>query len=382
MLSAGTPVITAIGMATPLGTAETACAAARAGLNGFHALEGFESFDSEAGESVSIQGSAIGGALKGFAGPGRIASLVEIALKDLADKVEGGFSFEQIPTVIVVSNEYYWREAHWQELSPSGESLPFDVDEVLDSEILNRRQIMVEKTLPTAINLSGVSLNKELLSIVTGNQAQLFAVLQYVEQNMLAGNMESCVVGAVDSLTDQRTLENALSLQLVQTAENPVGFIPGEAACFILFERFDSAKQRGANILGAVLRSEFQQEEAHRFSDVPITGALLAEVILKALVTDENRVSEVGDMIGNINGDIWRAKEFGGALTRLPDYVRNLPLWLPNRYFGETGVVSSAIALGYGLHRFSRNCSNGENTLVWASGDDGCKGSCILSKVQ
>ena len=382
MLSAGTPVITAIGMATPLGTAEAACAAARAGLNGFQALEGFDSFDSESGDSVSIQGSAIGGALKGFTGPGRIASLVEIALKDLADRVEDSFSFKQIPTVIVVSNEYYWREAYLQELSPSAESLPFDVDEVLESEILYRKQMMTEKTLPTAINLSGVPLNKDLFSTVTGDQAHLFAVLQYIEQNMQAGNMGSCVVGAVDSLTDHRTLENILRLKLVQTAENPIGFIPGEAACFILLERLDAAKKRGANILGAVLHSEFQHEDAHRFSQVPITGALLAEVILKVLATKEDSASIVGDMIGNINGDIWRAKEFGSALTRLPDSVRNLPLWLPNRYFGETGVASAAIALGYGLHRFNRNCSNSENTLVWVSGDDGCKGSCILSKVQ
>jgi hypothetical protein len=76
-------------------------------------------------------------------------------------------------------------------------------------------------------------------------------------------------------------------------------------------------------------------------------------------------------MIGSLNGDSWRAQEWGTALTRLPRAVADLPLRLPAASLGEIGTAFPLVAAALALQGQLRGYAG--FTLVWSGGDDGAR---------
>lgn len=378
MIAPHTPVVTGIGMATSLGTAQISCAAARAGLSGISLSEDVFVNDAETGETAAIQVCQIEGLCNGLDRMARCSVMGEIAVRDLAQS-ENLPDLSAIPAIVCVSNEYYWREHYLKELLPSRDSLPFALEETLDFEITSRLENYQNKLVPLISKLSNVPLNETSVVFTTGAQAHPIQILDSLLTKFVADEMQSCLLILLDSMIDERSLHCIDGLGLVKDANNPIGVIPGEASVAMLVERYDAAKQRQAEILGAISDCAFKVDHNHRFSDTPITGKILADTILE--IVDEDVIGTVGEMIGNLNGDMWRAKEWGGSLTRLPTRIGELPGRSPSQHFGETGVCDSAIAIAMGLHDFARKGVK-HNLLIWSSGDDGGKGAVILSPVH
>ncbi|MGC3997783.1 MAG: hypothetical protein QM767_09940 [Anaeromyxobacter sp.] len=84
-------------------------------------------------------------------------------------------------------------------------------------------------------------------------------------------------------------------------------------------------------------------------------------------------------LIGSLNGDGWRAREWGLALTRLPAHVRETPLLLPATSLGELGTAFPLTAAVLAHRAIARRYAGGGSVLVWAGGDDGAKGALIVA---
>jgi len=383
MLKPSTPVITGIGIASPLGDAQSACAAARAGLTRIQDLALFSVQDDETGEQVPLKGCALTGVTDGLGALARLSVLGSLAITDLVSNLNvANDSLATMPTIVCLSNEVYWRAAHYIDLEETKDDLPFDLDEMLDGEIENRLRTYQEGLLGRIERLSGIKLNNKNVVFSTGDQANFAHVLQQVEENFLSNNVDSCFILTIDSLLEERTFNNALRLNLIKDTNNPIGIIPGEAAIALLVERYDHAVNRKAQPLAAVTACTYLHDELNRFSDGPVTGRILAEVIDAVVVDNENQPLSIDGMIVNLNGDIWRAKEWGAALTRLPDWIRELPIQLVTQYFGETGVTSAPLSVGLAIHRFVRNYAVRDNVLIWVSGDGGGKGAVRVSRIN
>ena len=383
MLKPTTPIITGIGVASPLGDAQSTCAAARAGLNRIKDLELYSVQDDESGKQVPLKACALAGVTDGLGGLARLSVLGSLAISDLANNLDKNKNqLATIPTVVSLSNEVYWRVAHYRELEEFKDDLPYDLDEMLDGEIDKRLQNYQENLLNRIELLSGIKLNKNTAVFSTGDQANFVHVMHQVEENFTSNNVASCLVLNIDSLLEERSLENILRLNLVKDTNNPIGIIPGEAAVALLVERYDHAIKRKAKMLAAISECVYLHDDTNRFNDGPITGHVLADAIDTAAASDENESFAIDGMIANLNGDIWRAKEWGAALTRLPEQIRELPVQFVAQYFGETGVASAPLSVGLAAHRFSRKYAVHDNVLVWVSGDDGGKGAIRVSRIN
>src|SRR5207249_10634096 len=97
----------------------------------------------------------------------------------------------------------------------------------------------------------------------------------------------------------------------LKTAARPIGALPGEGAAFFLVETRDKAARRGAEIHGSIESLVLTKEPVERFSAEPPLGKALSAAILQTLEGLPGSGAEVGLLIGNLNGDEWRAREWG-----------------------------------------------------------------------
>jgi 3-oxoacyl-[acyl-carrier-protein] synthase-1 len=100
-------------------------------------------------------------------------------------------------------------------------------------------------------------------------------------------------------------------------------------------------------------------------------GRGLAQAVGESL--DEARVQTfAGDIITDLNGEVWRATEYGGLRvllrSRMDDSVTDV---LPAISIGDVGSGSAAVGLCVAARSFVRRYSSGEYALVLTSTERG-----------
>lgn len=220
--------------------------------------------------------------------------------------------------------------------------------------------------------------------IIFGDQSGIAKAINDASVLLSSGQCDYCIVGGIDSYIEENVLAPATYFNLVKTEGMPVGFQPGEAAAFILLEKQDSATERGVKIEAVVGGGTNSKEPCHRLSKEGVSlGIELTECIVSTIgyLTEQNM--NLGLIIGNLNGDSYRANEWGHALVRLGSKfptIGRLPQWYPALSFGETGAATGCIAICMVIKGFNRDYSPSANVLVWLTSDTGATGSFFLQK--
>jgi 3-oxoacyl-[acyl-carrier-protein] synthase-1 len=188
----------------------------------------------------------------------------------------------------------------------------------------------------------------------------------------------SCVVGAVDCLIEYPVLAWLEEAGRLKTESSSSGFIPGEAAAFLVLERESQALRRGAPRLAEILLPSLAREEAPILSGKPVFGNGLAQSIRASLSLAE---AQVDGMICDLNGEYYRMKEWSLALTKVFDGSVVVPeLWHPAENMGDVGAASGIVFVVIAVRALARSYFSGPNVLVWASSDDGQRGSVIVRR--
>jgi 3-oxoacyl-[acyl-carrier-protein] synthase-1 len=332
-------VLSALGMVSSLGPdAVCACAAAKAGLTRTRPCE-YTAFDPVSDEPEPVLGHAVSTLTDGFRGIGRLLRLAVPALQQVVEAaalLPG--DMPQTGLVVVLPSGFYVAAA----AVVTDEERQF---EALPELGAGRLQGQCRAALPRRL-CAAVDLPAPVRSLlVFEDQAGIGTALHTAIQWIARGDVKRCIVGGVDSYLEPEVLSATESLDTLKTAANPVGFMPGEGACFVLL----AAEGRGAR-LGGVATGEIGP---HQFSPKPAHGRALARAIGRLDTTPCTAV------IGGLNGTEWTATQWGHALTLLPSGLRNAPLRVPVASFGEAGAAGGFFALALAL----RNAT--APTLVW-----------------
>jgi hypothetical protein len=262
-------LVTGLGLACSLHDVVTACAAARAGIVRARELPYFGVFDEDAVEFVPVTGHECRPLTGGFQGNARLLRLGVAALKDLfayAGLKPGGFS----RTALFLNLRSPF-------LSWAGQSSAKDPQSDERPERGSRHPLM-----DALCRLGGLPIAEELRFVLHGDHHGVATALNEASALLRRSAVERCIIGGIDSFLERETLELLNRLRLLKTAENPVGFMPGEAAAFFILERADVARQRGARIEAELVATSLVTEQAHRFSG-PTPGSGLATAMRRAL---------------------------------------------------------------------------------------------------
>ena len=189
-----------------------------------------------------------------------------------------------------------------------------------------------------------------------------------------------CIVGGMDSLVEYPALAWLEEASRLKTDDRPHGFIPGEAAAFLILELESTAKQRGVPILCKILDTAYTKEEASILSDKPLFGKGLSESIQKVLNNQRMGIDRIDGIICDLNGEHYRMKEWGLAQSRIFDGSIPVPeLWHPAENIGDVGAASAVVFSAIAAAAINRDYFKGSNLLIWTSSDAGGRGSMLLT---
>lgn len=189
-----------------------------------------------------------------------------------------------------------------------------------------------------------------------------------------------CIIGGIDSLVEYPSLAWLEEKGRLKTDDRPYGFIPGEAAAFLVLELESNARQRGAPVLCEILETAYGMEEANIFSDKPLFGKRLSESINKVLNTQGMGIDKINGIICDLNGEHYRMKEWGLVQSRIFDGSTPVPeLWHPAECIGDVGAASIIVFTAIAAVAVNNGYFNGTNILIWTSSDMGGRGSLLLT---
>ncbi|MCP3143952.1 TIGR02270 family protein [Pyxidicoccus xibeiensis] len=358
--------VTGGGMVSAIGDgAASSCAASRAGVVRISALEGYALWDEDLREVEPARGHQVSWLTDGFSGLGRLIVLGSAALRDLHPAVRQD-DWRRSAVFLVTGNDFY--RGMLQEEAPHAEER-----EWLRGQCLHR-------LIPATLRAAGVQGAPRTQEVLFGEVGFLQA-LQRAREQLERGVVERCIIGGVDTLVEPHLLRALDQLGLLKGPERAVGLLPGEAAAFLVLERADAARRHGASVQALVESPSIGAEPFHRFSREPAVGAVLAEVIAQALGGDGGAGGRTGLVIAGLNGDEYRARDWGHALIRLRGrrlLPEDCPEWYPAISFGDVGAAAGPLAVLLAAHAFRRRYAGTDAALLWMVGDDGSRGALRL----
>ena len=340
---------------------ESSCAASRAGILRISPVDEVSVYDEQAQQNEPARGHLIPMVSEGFTGLGRLTALACAGLRDL-----GRHNPWEAPSrsafYLAVSNDF-----HRGLLEEQGH-LPPEHEARLTS--------YAQRLIPRLFKAAGVKEAPREHRVLFG-ESGLLQALREATLRLQDGRLDRCIVGAVDSLVEPRVVEALAQLGLLRTPANPVGVFPGEAAAFVVLESLTLAARRGAAVAALLEAPSLKTEPFHRRSGLHAQGRALSQSILETLDTVPDRGVHTGLIIGALNGDAYRAQDWGHALVhlRMDGRLAPVPAWYPAASFGELGAATGLVGLCMAARGFARGYARTDNVLVWTSGDDGTRGA-------
>lgn len=353
-MSSANVVVTGIGMTTPVGlTAAQSCAAVRGGIAAITELEHRVEIEYE---PTPVMGCAIGAVTDGYLGLGRWSRLATSALRDLMATTR-------------LSAEELGASALYLALPP-----------------LNRGGIdaRVPQSLGTRIGewLKAPGLSGRTYMFPYGHAAAAGAFAMAL-QHIGGGAVERGIVCGVDSLVEPETLDFLLSKRRLKIGDHVDGFIPGEAAACLLLERASTATARGASPLAVVDAAGTAMESSTVWADAPSTAVGLSDAVRSAFAQLPNRGTDTGLVICDLNGESYRAKEYGTTAVRaLAKTTASWALWHPADCIGDTGAAAFTVSACIGVRALAKDYAKTNRALVIGSSDDGLRGALSLRRAS
>lgn len=358
--------ITALGMATPLApTMPDSCAAFRAVIRRASNLNTVDPCEHAALGREPIAACRAAYLAEGYCSGAKTVLLGGIALSDLLRRrpIDGGGSRTGMALHL---SDCFLLDAVAE---PPDEWLP------LPSAQWRQQSASL---IPRMLADCGLNIPLEHRHLSFGAHAGFVAALQTGADMVLGGQVDRCLVGAVDSCLDPEFLLAAAVKGVLKTAMNPVGFVPGEAAAFALLERTTDARRAAARPIASFTCGPLVPGAFDRFSDKPPDGVVLARAIRSLLGAEAGR-ADVAVVIGDLNGDEYRARNWGGALARVRSRgVLNAPMWIPALGFGETGSAAGAVGLCLAARAMERGILRGP-ALAWLSDESGTAAALMVT---
>lgn len=370
-LAADAIVITGLGMRSSLGGVITACAAARAGISAGKELGHFLVFDEDGVEEGAI-GHPVSTAA-GFQGAAKLLCLAWPALEEALQREDlRSVDHERTGLYICLTDPKSRRSLE----DGNGTKPPNP----------RSKPSFGNASCAKLMRLAALGVPRSNWNFIPDGQSGIVRAVLEASTKLKAGQWHRCLVGGVDSLLDESTLQSLQGARRLKTASKPDGLQPGEAAAFVVLERFDVARRRNAEILAAVTGGSVTTDGGHSGADDHGDSAAgLAKAVLALLSTADAPMTDGFWFISDHNGEHHRARELGNVIvnlsSKLPD-VAARPLWFPAASFGDTGAASGAIAICMATQSFVRGYPNGLSALILSSSDRAARGALRIDSVS
>jgi 3-oxoacyl-[acyl-carrier-protein] synthase-1 len=349
-------------MTTALGySANDSLAAARAGLSRAAALPIHNFGGDKRWGDAPLVGHAVSGLSGGHVGIGKILALGREALKDLLRSRPISEADWKRTGLYLNLSDHFLLDAHaavpdgWDHYGLSERP---SVVWRRDCASLNAKLFVRARGGPVPENQR----------LYFGGHTGIAQAVADAARALHSGALDRCIVGGVDSCIELHLLESAAKAGMLKTAAFPVGFLPGEGACFILLEKTEKLSGARRPSISAV--PTLVRDPLNRFSESPPNGRALAQAVEGAL---QSSAQKLGLVIGDLNGDPYRANDWGYSVVRLHEKfgIGDIPMWRVATSFGEVGAATGVVAIAMAARAMERGYAPEGSALVWLASDSG-----------
>lgn len=361
-----TVAITGMGAVTSVGLdAVTTCASIRTGLSRPELLLEHEVLDREEQAPIGITGHPVSLVTRGFVGVARWLQLAALALQDLARSAN-------LPGP---EDTRFWSATLCYVVVPVLDVPRFLVEPACDTgDAVTARFVH-----PLHARVAPFFSLARAVTWCRGRVGALEAV-QRAAEHFRQREHERVVVLAVDSLTDDSALAWLAEQDRLKHDDNPVGLSPGEGAAAFMLEAPWSARARGAMVLAHIVAAATAQEPRALMSGHRSQGEALARVVAAAL-GGPGGLPYAAEVIADLNGETWRAEEYGHARVRVPRSTwEGDAVELPATSVGDLGAAMTALQLVLACRSLHRGYASTDRVLLTTSDEYGHVGAAVLEK--
>jgi 3-oxoacyl-[acyl-carrier-protein] synthase-1 len=220
---------------------------------------------------------------------------------------------------------------------------------------------------------------EDVMSVPLGHAAGLVA-LELALRELDAGHTHACVVGGVESYLHPATIDWLDESGRLATAANRSGFVPGEAAGFVLVTTAATARAWRLPALASIRGVATVLDPNAAATARVCAGDSLTAAIASATLGLQLPQEKIATTYCDLNGERHRTEEFLYVPLRLP-----APFIDANRYeapataWGDVGAASGPLYLILAAASGQRGYARGPHVLAWASSNGGTRAATTLS---
>ena len=360
-----TPVVSALGLVTSLGhDAVTCCAAIRAGLTRAASLPDTEVLDPDTHTMVPAVGHAVFNLTGGKSALARWLAMGRQAFIDLCHS-------SGLPGA---ADTAFW------ERTGLGLIVPVVDDERFMFFEPFRDGAIQESYVRPLVRSLAVPINSARVFLLAEGRTGAVRALAGIDALFDRQPLDRIILLATDSYLDGHSLEWLVQSERLKQAELPAGLMPGEAAAAVMIEREEATDQRGGARLARVTAARVDSERETFLNKERKHGRAIARAIRGVLGPAGERPFS-GDVITDLNGEAWRAYEFGAALTQVPrTMLDDYRVLTPAASTGELGAASGLTGLIIATKSFARGYASSSSALITCVSGGGRVGAILMVK--
>jgi len=214
-----------------------------------------------------------------------------------------------------------------------------------------------------------------------GHAAGLLA-LDAACQKIHAGQQPVCVVAGVDSYWNFETLEWLDQNRQLATPYHRGAFFPGEGSGAVAVAADSVVRRRKGRTLARVRGIGVTIEPNKIKTDTVCVGEGLTACIRKSVAESRFPAEMIDGIICDINGERYRAEEWGFSLLRLSDvFVDPTRYDLPTACWGDVGAASGPLAMIMAINAAQKGWAKGKYYLIWNSSEGGHRAALSLDLI-
>jgi 3-oxoacyl-[acyl-carrier-protein] synthase I len=193
-----------------------------------------------------------------------------------------------------------------------------------------------------------------------------------------SGERQLCAVVGVDSYFSPDTIDWLDSHKQIAGTDIRSGFTPGEGAgCLVIGMRSVARGLRLPSLARVANVHTARETNVLKGPDEGL-GQGLTEAIRGATATLRPPAEIVDDVYCDINGERYRADEWGFVVLRLGGLMRTTDYLTPAGSWGDVGAASGALLGVLAIRAWARGYAAGPRALLWCSSEGGLRAAALI----
>lgn len=224
--------------------------------------------------------------------------------------------------------------------------------------------------------LSGVTLER----FGRGHAAALAGMTE-ARSRIERGQSEVCVVGGVDSYLHHETLDWLQAHRQLATLDARSAFYPGEGAGFVALASDRARREYQWRSLATLEGTGLANETKLIKTDDDNFGEALTQAVVMAASGFRGAGQVIEEIYGDINGERFRAEEWGFVLLRAAQLFRDGTQYrCPAAGWGDMGAASAALNAALAIPRWNNGLARGPLAMLWGSSESGLRAAVLLQQ--